>query len=52
MSRTDEQLIGDILEASEDLALIVAAGRAKFDEDRITRRAAERLLEINRFGGR
>lgn len=46
MSRTDEQLIGDILEASEDLALIVAAGRAKFYEDRITRRAAERLLEI------
>ena len=28
------------------MALIVAAGRAKFDEDRITRRAAERLLEI------
>ena len=28
------------------LALIVSAGRAKFDNDRLTRRAAERLLEI------
>ena len=46
MSRTDEQFLGDILEASEDVALIVADGRAKFDEYRITRRAAERLLEI------
>ena len=46
MSRTDEQLVNDILGASEELNLIVAAGRAKFDRDTLTRRAAERLLEI------
>ncbi len=46
MSRTDEQLVADILEASRKLAEIVSKGRSHFDKNWIARSAAERQLEI------
>jgi uncharacterized protein with HEPN domain len=46
VSRSDDQRIGDILDAAAELALVVAPGRDMFLADPIRRRAAERLLEI------
>ena len=46
MSRSDDERIADILDAADELAVIIERGRPSFDEDPILRRAAERLLEI------
>lgn len=46
MSRPDDLRIADVVEAAEQLATLVADGRAAFDNDWIRQRAAERLLEI------
>ena len=46
MTRSDDQRLADLLDASDELAGIVARGRESFDADPILRRAAERLLEI------
>ncbi len=46
MSRGDDLRVADIVEAAEQLAEIVAAGRSAFDEDWTRQRAAERLVEI------
>lgn len=46
MSRRDDERINDILDAADELALIVARGRQAYDDDPIPRRAAERLLGI------
>jgi uncharacterized protein with HEPN domain len=46
VTRSDDERIGDILDAAAELADIVARGRAAFDTDPILRRATERLLEI------
>lgn len=46
MSRSDDDLVADILEAAEELELIVAVGRQTFAQSVLHRRAAERLLEI------
>lgn len=46
MSRGDDQRVADILEAADELALVVAVGRKAFDESVLHRRATERLLEI------
>ena len=46
MSRHDELRIADVVEAAEQLAALVADGRAAFDSDWMGLRAAERLLEI------
>jgi uncharacterized protein with HEPN domain len=46
VSRSDDQRVADILEAADELALVVAVGRDVFAESVLHRRAAERLLEI------
>lgn len=46
MSRPDDLRIADILEAADQLAMLVADGRQAFDTDWIRQRAVERLLEI------
>ena len=46
MSRSDDQRVSDILEAADELALVVAVGRQGFTESVLHVRAAERLLEI------
>jgi hypothetical protein len=46
VSRSDDQRVADILEAADELALVVAAGRQNFVESGLHRRAAERLLEV------
>lgn len=46
MSRSDGLRIADILDAAEELALVVRKGRDAFLVDPIRIRAAERLLEI------
>ena len=46
MSRPDDLRIADVVEAADQLATLVADGRAAFDSDWIRQRAAERLLEI------
>lgn len=46
MSRSDSQRVADILDAAEELAVVVATDRDTFLADPIRRRAAERLLEI------
>ncbi|MFM8857814.1 MAG: DUF86 domain-containing protein [Actinomycetota bacterium] len=46
MSRSDEERVADILEAADELALVVAVGRQGFTESVLHLRAAERLLEI------
>lgn len=46
MSRSDVQRVADIVEAGNQLAELVTAGRSSFDADWIRQRAAERLLEI------
>jgi uncharacterized protein with HEPN domain len=46
VSRSDDERVADILEAADELALVVAVGRQAFAESVLHRRAAERLLEI------
>ena len=46
MSRSDDERIADILDATAELAALVARGRAAYDADVLLHRAAERLLEI------
>jgi uncharacterized protein with HEPN domain len=46
VSRSDDERVADILEAADEVALVVAAGRRNFVESVLHRRAAERLLEI------
>ncbi len=46
MSRSDHQRVADILEAADELALVVAVGRDDFGKSILHIRAAERLLEI------
>lgn len=46
MTRGDEQRIGDILDAADELAMIRERGKEAFDNEVLLRRAAERLLEI------
>jgi uncharacterized protein with HEPN domain len=46
LSRGDDLRVADIVEAAEQLAELVSAGRSVFDEDWTRQRAAERLLEI------
>ena len=46
MSRSDDQRVADILEAADELDLVVAVGRVAFSDSVLHIRAAERLLEI------
>lgn len=46
MSRSDEERVADILEAADELALVVEVGHEAFVESVLHRRAAERLLEV------
>ena len=46
MSRSDDERVADILEATEQLAQLVGRGRPAFDADIAVRLAVERLLEI------
>ena len=46
MSRSDEQRVQDILDASEQILEVVRDGRAAWDKDRLRQLAVERLLEI------
>lgn len=46
VSRTDEELVVDILEASRKLAEIVAQGREYYDKNWVVRSAVERQLDI------
>jgi uncharacterized protein with HEPN domain len=46
VSRSDDQRAADILDAADDIAAIVKAGRTVYDDDRVRRLAVERLLEI------
>lgn len=46
MSRSDDERVADIFEATEQLAQLVGRGRPAFDTDIVVRLAVERLLEI------
>ena len=46
MSRSDEELVADILEASRKLSEIVTLGRENYDRNWVVRSAVERQLEI------
>jgi uncharacterized protein with HEPN domain len=46
LSRSDEERVADILEAADELALVIEVGREAFARSLLHRRAAERLLEI------
>jgi len=46
VSRSDDERVADILEATDQLAQLVERGRAEFDTDFVVRLAVERLLEI------
>ena len=46
MSRSDEQRVRDILDASDQILEVVRDGRAAWDKDRFRQLAVERLLEI------
>ena len=46
MSRNDDHRVADILDAADELAVIVAMGPSDDDDGRIRLRAVERLLEI------
>jgi len=46
VSRSDDQRVADVLDAADELALVVADGRAAFFRRTLHVRAAERLLEI------
>ena len=44
MRRSAGEALADILVAAEDAAVIVARGRARFDDDRLLQRAAKNLV--------
>lgn len=46
MSRSDHERIADIVEAAAEIAAVVDRGQTAWDEDRVSRLAVERLLEI------
>ena len=46
MSRSDDERVADILEAAAEIAAVVDRGKAAWDQDRVSRLAVERLLEI------
>jgi uncharacterized protein with HEPN domain len=46
LSRSDDERIADILDAAAEIGAIVELGKAGWDRDRVSRLAAERLLEI------
>jgi uncharacterized protein with HEPN domain len=46
VSRSDEQRVQDILDASGQILEVVREGRAAWDKDRLKQLAVERLLEI------
>jgi uncharacterized protein with HEPN domain len=46
VTRSDDERIADILEASREVAGLVRLGREQFDTDRTAQLAIERLLEI------
>lgn len=46
MSRSDEQRVQDILDASDQILDVVKDGRDAWDKDRLRQLAVERLLEI------
>ena len=46
MSRSDEQRVQDILDASDQILNVVKDGRDAWDKDRLRQLAVERLLEI------
>jgi uncharacterized protein with HEPN domain len=46
VSRSDEQRVRDILDASDQILEVVRDGRAAWDKDRFRQLAVERLLEI------
>lgn len=46
MSRSDDERIADIVEAAAEIAAVVERGKSAWDEDRVSRLAVERLLEI------
>lgn len=46
MSRSDEQRVQDILDASDQILDVVKDGRDAWDKDRFRQLAVERLLEI------
>ncbi len=46
MSRSDEQRVQDILDASDQILEVVRDGRDAWDKDRFRQLAVERLLEI------
>ena len=46
MSRSDEQRVQDIPDASGQILEVVREGRAAWDKDRLKQLAVERLLEI------
>jgi uncharacterized protein with HEPN domain len=46
LSRSDDERIADIVEAAAEIAAVVDRGKAAWDEDRVSRLAVERLLEI------
>jgi uncharacterized protein with HEPN domain len=46
VSRRDDERVADILDAADEVAEIVGAGRDVWDKDRIRQLAVERLLEI------
>lgn len=46
MSRSDEERVADIVEAAEQIGVVVGRGRVAWDVDRLAQLAVERLLEI------
>ncbi len=46
MSRSDDERIADIVEAAAEIAAVVDRGHGTWDEDRVSRLAVGRLLEI------
>jgi uncharacterized protein with HEPN domain len=46
LSRSDDERIADIVEAAAEIAAVVDRGKTAWDEDRVSRLAVERLLEI------
>jgi uncharacterized protein with HEPN domain len=46
VSRSDEQRVQDILDASDQILNVVKDGRDAWDKDRLRQLAVERLLEI------
>lgn len=46
VSRSDEQRVQDILDASDQILEVVRDGRAEWNKDRLRQLAVERLLEI------